>query len=147
VWGRSLPDLFVGAAKGMYSLMTDLDGLVATNWRQLRLESWDREALLVNWLNELLFLTETEGSAFVDYRIEFIGDSAELPGSLEASHDGSPGPHFPGVSGKPNKIALVAQLGSVEAPVTKAHIKAATFHDLVLVEDETGWTTVITFDV
>jgi SHS2 domain-containing protein len=31
--------------------------------------------------------------------------------------------------------------------VTKAIIKAATYHDLRLVHDGVGWSTVITFDV
>jgi riboflavin kinase/FMN adenylyltransferase len=140
VWGRALPDLFVGAARGMYSLMVDLDGPVAANWQQLRLEAWDREALLVDWLNELLFLTETQGLAFVDCRIEFLGDSTESVGS-------SPESLVQALSENPNTVALVAQVGSAKAPVTKAQIKAATFHDLALVEDETGWSAVITFDV
>lgn len=126
VWGQSLPDLFTGAARGMFGLMADLDGLVATHWRDIRLESWDRESLLVDWLNELLFLTEVEGLLFVEWRIETLDEPA-APDRTEA--------------------VLVARAGGVFNPVTRAHIKAATFHDLALVQDETGWSTVITFDV
>jgi SHS2 domain-containing protein len=118
VWGRKLPDLFVGAARGLYSLMANLDGLVATGWREVRLEARDRESLLVEWLNELLFLTEMEGLLFVDSRIESLSGTQ-----------------------------LMARAGCVVAPVTKAHIKATTFHNLELVQDEGGWSTVITFDV
>jgi len=118
VWGRELPDLFAGAARGMTSLMADLDGLVATESREVRLEAWDRESLLVDWLNELLFLTETERLLFVDYRIESLTDTA-----------------------------LVAQVRGAHAPVTNAVVKAATYHDLRLAHDGTGWSTVITFDV
>jgi len=118
VWGRELSDLFVGAARGMASLMADLDGLAATEWREIRLEAWDRESLLVDWLNELLFLTETERLLFVDYRIESLTDTA-----------------------------LVARVRGAHAPVTKAVVKAATYHDLRLVHDGTGWSTVITLDV
>jgi riboflavin kinase/FMN adenylyltransferase len=125
VWGEELPDLFVGAARGMYSLMADLDGLVATVWREVRLEAPDGETLLVDWLNELLFLTETEDLLFVDCHIDSIHESPGLP------------------TGK----VLVAQAGGVMAPVTKAHIKAATFHDLALVPSGRGWSTVITLDV
>lgn len=118
VWGNELPDLFMGAARGMYSLMADLDGLVATQWREIRLEGWDRESLLVDWLNELLFFTDTEGMLFVDCRVESLTESE-----------------------------LVARAGGVVAPAKKAHIKAATFHDLALIREEAGWSTVITFDV
>jgi SHS2 domain-containing protein len=118
VWGHELPDLFVGAARGMYSLMADLQGLVATAWRKVRLDALDQESLLVDWLNELLFLTELEDLLFVDCQIE----------SLTAT-------------------TLEARAGGLFGPVTKASIKAATFHELALVRDEDGWSTVITLDV
>mgnify|MGYP001821638546 CR=1 FL=1 len=128
VWGKGLPDLFVGAARGMCSLMGDLEDLVPKVWRTIRLESSDREALLVEWLNELLYLVETEGLLFLDFRIEAVTDS-EMARA--------------GVAG----AMMVAHVGGAVAPVTRAHIKAATFHDLKLVEDAVGWSTVITFDV
>jgi riboflavin kinase/FMN adenylyltransferase len=118
VWGYELEDLFAGAAKGMYSLMADLDGLVATDWREIRLEAWDPPALMVDWLNELLFITEVEGLVFVESRIEALEETV-----------------------------LVARAGGSAAPITKAHIKAATFHDLKFVRDGPGWSTVITLDV
>ncbi len=118
VWAEDLPGLFIGAVEGMYSLMADLEGLVATGWRQVRLEAFDRETLLVRWLNELLFFTEMEGLLFVEVRLESLSDTA-----------------------------LMAQAGGVHAPVTKAHIKAATFHNLAIVRDGAEWTAAITFDV
>jgi SHS2 domain-containing protein len=128
VWGRGLADLLVGAARGMCSLMGDLEGLVPELWRTIRLESSDREALLVEWLNEVLYLIDAEGLLFVDFRIESVSD-------LETAWAGAAG------------AAMVAHVGGAAAPVTRAHIKAATFHDLRLVEDAAGWSTVITFDV
>jgi riboflavin kinase/FMN adenylyltransferase len=120
VWGEDLASLFVGAAKGMYSLMGDLneEGPVATRWSEVSLEAEDREILLVEWLNELLFLAETEEVLFVDFQIESLDDGV-----------------------------LTARVGGIPAQVTKADIKAATFHDLEIVRDGTGWSTEITFDV
>jgi riboflavin kinase/FMN adenylyltransferase len=129
VWGGGLPDLIVGAARGMCSLMGDLEDLVPDVWRTIRLEARDREALLVEWLNELLFLIEQEGLLFMDFRIQSLSDSPEIEQT--------------GTAG----AKLTANVGGAVAPVTRAHIKAATFHDLELVEDEAGWSTVITFDV
>ena len=128
VWGRELVDLFAGAARGMCSLMGDLDGLVPGVWRTVRLESTDLETLLVEWLNELLYLIESEGLLFIEYHVESLRAS-------KAVRDGTPG------------AAMVAHVGGVVAPVSKADIKAATFHDLALVEDSTGWSATITFDV
>jgi riboflavin kinase/FMN adenylyltransferase len=120
VWGEDLPALYAGAARGMYSLMGDIheEGLIATEWREVSLEALDRETLLVDWLNELLFLAEVEGLLFLEFRIESLTDTT-----------------------------LHAQAGGIHAPVTKADIKAATFHDLEIAQDGSGWSTVITFDV
>ena len=128
VWGRELADLLVGAALGMFSLMGDPESLVPEVWRTIKLESIDRETLLVDWLNELLYLTEVEGLFSVDFRIESVGEPDAAPAGATSAK-------------------LVAQVGGAVAPVTRAHIKAVTFHDLELVEDATGWSTVITFDV
>ncbi|MGD9144630.1 MAG: bifunctional riboflavin kinase/FAD synthetase [Anaerolineae bacterium] len=128
VWGRGLPDLFVGAARGMYDLMADLDLLVSISWQTIRLEAWDQETLLVDWLNELLFHTEMDGLLFVDFRIESLDAPSQLGSGSSAA-------------------SLVAHVGGVHAPATGADIKAATFHNLSLVQDESGWSTVITFDV
>jgi SHS2 domain-containing protein len=118
VWGKHPQDLFAGAARGMFDLMADVEGLVATTWRAVQLEDWDQESLLVAWLNELLFLSEAEDLLLVDYRIESLTDTA-----------------------------LVAQVGGTPGPVTKAAIKAATFHNLAVVREARGWATVVTFDV
>ncbi len=118
VWGRRLPDLYAGAARGMYGLMADLDGVVATDWVDLQVQGADAEALLVDWLNELLYRTEADGLLFSQCQILSLTDTE-----------------------------LVARVGGVDAPVTGAHIKAATYHDLALVQEDGGWSTVITFDV
>ena len=102
----------------MFSLMADLDGMVATDWRQVHLESWDMESLLVDWLNELLFLAESEGLLVLEGRI------AEL-----------------------SQTKLTAKAGTVPGQISKAHIKAATFHNLKIRHGSRGWSTVITFDV
>ena len=59
VWGAELPALFVGAARGMYSLMDEElgdRGLVPTRWRNVALEVVDREdvldKLLATWGGE-----------------------------------------------------------------------------------------------
>jgi SHS2 domain-containing protein len=135
VWADTLPDLFVGAAKAMYTLMAEVEGLVATDWRQLRLQALDGEALLVDWLNELLFLTETDGLLFVDCQIETLTGQASTGQSTEHTVESA------------NGVTLSARVGGVSAPVTKAHIKAATFHGLEITHNERGWSTQITFDV
>jgi SHS2 domain-containing protein len=117
VWGVELSDLFVGAARGMGALMAEMNGLQATRWREVRLEALDRETLLVAWLNELLFLTESEDLLFVEFRVKALTETT-----------------------------LVAWVGATPGAINRGHLKAATFHALELVQDEMGWSTEITFD-
>lgn len=77
--------------------------------RLLEVTSVDREALLVDWLNEILFVAETEGWVAVDFDV------------LEAS---------------PTRLAVNARGVSVEEPPSL--VKAATFHGLRVVEQAGG---------
>ena len=120
LWVRGVQpaDLFAGSLRGMYSLMGDLEGAEAESWYSIELEGLDRESLLVSWLNELLFLTETEGCLFVEAQIETLTETR-----------------------------LVGRVGGFRGSVSKASIKAATYHDLAVSRDGEGWSTLITFDV
>jgi riboflavin kinase/FMN adenylyltransferase len=120
VWGRSMSALFVGAARGMYSLIDGLDreGRVATEWHSVSLEALDQESLLVEWLNELLYLAEREGLLLLAFEIESLTETT-----------------------------LEGRVGGVSAEEIEVDIKAATYHDLALREEEGGWSTQITFDV
>jgi SHS2 domain-containing protein len=119
VRGATLAELFAHAAEGMYALMDaqpERGGPEAT--REVQLEAYDLESLLVAWLNELLYLTESENLRFVRFRI----------GSIENS-------------------SLAATAIGVTAPDLNQHIKAVTFHDLRVVETGEGLETTIVFDV
>jgi riboflavin kinase/FMN adenylyltransferase len=136
VWGESLPDLFVGAARGMFSMMADTNDLVATEQREVRLQALDAETLLVDWLNELLYLTESTGLLFGSWSVDslaFAPTAVSQPSGQPAAGSGS--------------ATLVARAGGAPGDVTGAHIKAATFHDLALVRGDQGWSTIVTFDV
>ncbi len=65
-------ELFVQSGLGMYAVMTDTADVLARTSREVRAEAADAEHLLVAWLLELLFLTETEHLLFsrFDVRIE-----------------------------------------------------------------------------
>ena len=68
--GDTLAEAFANAAEGMYALQVDLDGVEERVERHVLVESDGHEALLVDWLLELLFLTETEGLVFRRFAID-----------------------------------------------------------------------------
>ncbi len=60
-FGRDFDELFVNAALGLYSLITDQGGIDEAKEMDLSVESDSIEGLLVAWLNELIFLFDAYG--------------------------------------------------------------------------------------
>lgn len=58
--GRTPEEVFVHAAQGLVDLMVDPRGLQETRSVEVTVSAPDREALLVSWLNELLYLLDTQ---------------------------------------------------------------------------------------
>lgn len=83
------------------------------------IDSMDGESLMVDWLSELLYLHETSGALFTDCAI--LRWTAT---HLEAD-----------VSGYP----------PVEAPAV--HVKAVTYHQLLIQANADGWLAQIYFDI
>jgi len=106
-----------GRALGLF-LLRGAAGEPAGEARTIEILSVDREALLVDWLNEILFLAEVERWVAVDFDIAEI--SAE---QLKASARGVP----------------------VDEP--PALVKAATFHGLAVEEGDGGFQAEVIFDV
>jgi protein archease len=80
----------------------------------------DIEALLVDWMNELILLTEEGKACVADIRIETVTDEG-----LQASAD-------------------LVECGS---PPEGTELKAATYHQLSVRQTDDGWVAVVYFDV
>lgn len=117
VTGRDLPDLFANAASALFHLMAAPPD-TAERIREVNVESIDLEGLLVDWLNELIFLHEVHGESFISFDI-----LAFTPTCLRAM-----------IWGGPTRQKLKT-------------IKAATFHNLEVLETDAGAQATIVFDV
>jgi len=117
-YGRDMRGLFASAAHGMFALMAEPPIGEPAREREVSLEGMDYESLLVDWLNELIYLHEVEGETYYQFAIETLS-----PTKLKAHVIGGPSRHK-----------------------TKA-IKAATFHDLAIEETPSGLVATIVFDV
>ena len=120
VRGETREALFAHAAEGLYALMRWAPPANAPpQERTLNLSAPDAETLLVDWLGELLYLSEAHGvrwSAFAVHR----ASETELAATVRGA-----------VGGRP------------EQPV-----KAVTYHGLRVAPGPDGrWETTITFDV
>jgi SHS2 domain-containing protein len=68
-YGADLKQAFANAARGLFSLITDLDGVEEILHRDAELTASDEESLLVEWLNELIYQFDTEGIIFKRFDI------------------------------------------------------------------------------
>ncbi len=119
VRGATLEQLFVHAAQGMFYLMhcapTDNSHPIM---HRITLEAPDIESLLVDWLNELLYLAERGQEHLAEYEIETMTPTSIVAVTCGWTHHSR------------QKV-----------------IKAATFWDLSIVQQDNYWETTITFDV
>jgi SHS2 domain-containing protein len=116
--GRTLEELFANAATGMMTFLFGSDVGDAPPYRTetIEIEARDREALLVDWLSELLYRATSEYHAYMGFRIR----------ELTATR-------------------LKATVTAVAAEAVE-DIKAVTYHELSVREREGRWEATIVFD-
>ena len=68
-YGADMSEAFANAAKALFSLITDLDDVVEGLHRDIELTAPDQESLLVEWLNELIYLFDAEQIIFKRFDI------------------------------------------------------------------------------
>jgi protein archease len=68
-YGGDLKEAFANAAYGMFSLIADLDEVGEEVSREVDVQAIDQEALLVDWLNELLYLFDVDHIIFKRFEI------------------------------------------------------------------------------
>ncbi len=120
VRGRDLRELLVNAALGLSALLADRTeaSVEATQTRQVEVEAFDPESLLVSWLSELIYWAEKD--RFVCYGIEVQ--------EVSSAH-------------------LKATCTGGCAPELRHHIKAVTYHNLQIIQTDQGLETTVVFDV
>ncbi len=68
-YGSDMKKAFANAAKGLFSLITELDDVEEVTYRDIELTAPDQESLLVGWLNELIYLFDAENILFKRFAI------------------------------------------------------------------------------
>jgi SHS2 domain-containing protein len=120
-YGADLKQAFANAAKGLSSLITDPGAVEERLRRDMELSAADKESLLVDWLNELVFYFDTEGILFKRF------DIIELDGNhLRARGYGEK------VDSSKHQI--------------KRGVNAATYH-MLKIERDKGYLVQVLFDI
>jgi SHS2 domain-containing protein len=90
VRAATLNDVFCEAATGLFATIVDLDGVRPAQERAFRIEGTEPDYLLFDWLNELLFVFDSEHLLFCEFDvwIDQAGLSARARGEPldEARH-------------------------------------------------------------
>lgn len=121
-YGATLSELFVHAAQGMESLMVAPEQVQVTTTRTVKAEGQDVVSLLIAWLNELIFLFDTEFLLLRDFTIEQLSET-----QLTAQASGEP------------YDAQRHELSSA--------IKAVTWHEAAVTPTGEGYKARIIFDI
>ncbi len=127
--GATLPDVFVNAGMALYSLSTDVDAVQEQFAREVHVEADTCDVLLIRFLNELIFLLESEW--FVGHRIEIGAMQCDLQG------------------GKPAVLSarIQGEEFSPDRHERRLLLKAATYHKLRLEQQKDGWYAEVIFDI
>lgn len=72
-YGDTLGDRFANAAYALFDQMTDVAKVSPTGEFRLELEATNREQLLVDFLQELLFIHDVEGIVFGEFEVDTDG--------------------------------------------------------------------------
>ena len=122
VYGVDIKQLFSNAALALFSLITEPGSVGEQLRRNVEVVSEDNDSLLVEWLNELIYLYDAEHILFNRFDIENLSNN-----QIKATCYGEP---F-----DPLKHRI------------KTGVKAATYHMLRIIKDNHGYEVQIIFDV
>ena len=121
-YGDDLRQLFRNAARGLFSIIVELNDIESKERIEIEVTAPDREALLVNWLNELIYIVDAKGLLLKDF------DIAELTETRIKA------------KGYGEKI-------DIEKHHLKTQVKAATYHQLKIEQKSDGWRAQVIFDI
>jgi SHS2 domain-containing protein len=121
-YGADLKEAFANAARGMFSLMVDLDSVGDAVRRAVAVRADNREDLLVAWLNELIYLCEVEDVLFSRFEVSELTE--RKLGAMCCGERIDPARHQ-----------------------MKTGVKAATYHKVRIEEGKGGCRVQVLFDI
>jgi len=121
-YGADIKQLFSNAALALFSLITEVGSINEKLRRHVEIVSEDKDSLLVEWLNELIYLFDAEHVLFRRFDIESLTNN-----QLKATCYGE--------DFDPLKHKI------------RTEVKAATYHMLKINRNNRGYEVQILFDV
>lgn len=120
-YGADIMEAFANAARGLFSLITELDDIEEVEEREIELTADDQKSLLVNWLNELIYLFDTENIVFKRFDITQLDDTRL-------------------------KAKCYGEIADTSRHKIKTGVKGATYH-MLGIERSNGYKVEVLFDI
>ncbi|MBM2825656.1 MAG: hypothetical protein HW402_1320, partial [Dehalococcoidales bacterium] len=120
-YGVDMKQAFANAAKALFSLITELDDVEESIYRDIEVTAPDQESLLVEWLNELIYRFDTEQILFKKFDID----------QFEPNH---------------LKARSYGEKVDTSKHTLKVGVKAATYH-MLKVDGKNGSRVQVLFDI
>jgi protein archease len=121
-YGATLPELFAASAIALLSIADEPAAAEPRGEYRLAVESGDRESLLVDWLNEVLYWYDGKRIAFREFRIDALSDEA-----VDAVGVGEP--------------------RDPERHRSRLIVKAVTYHQLKIEQRADSWVAEVYLDI
>ena len=122
VHGENLKALFENAGEAFFHLITDLRKVRRRTERRIDIGGESLDRLMVDWLSELLYLHDVENLLFKGFKVESVGEDG-----LRAM-----------VKGEPFQEGV---------HVIKTGVKAVTYHQIEVRQENGRWRAQIIFDL
>jgi SHS2 domain-containing protein len=122
VHGENLKALFENAGEAFFHLITDLRKVRRRTERRIDIGGESLDRLMVDWLSELLYLHDVENLLFKGFKVESVGEDG-----LRAV-----------VKGEPFQEGV---------HVIKTGVKAVTYHQIEVRQEDGSWRAQVIFDL
>ncbi len=123
-YGSTLEEAFENAALAMFNIMINTENIKPHIKREVEISSQDTEALLVDWLSELLYLFEVDAIVFGRFKVKIIKED----------------------EGFLLKACALGESIDTSKHSFDAQVKAVTFHELEIKQDD-GFCVQVVVDV
>jgi SHS2 domain-containing protein len=122
-YGNDLNMLYENAALAMFEVMINTDQVGEKIIKEIEVDGFDLKSLMFNWLNELLFLYDSENLTFSRFDIQIDEDRMRL------------------------KAKILGEEIDIERHEIRADVKACTYHCMEIRRIDDGYYAQILLDV
>uniref|UniRef100_A0A7J3ZJ10 Protein archease n=1 Tax=Fervidicoccus fontis TaxID=683846 RepID=A0A7J3ZJ10_9CREN len=125
-WGETLERAFENAARATFEVMTDTSRVEPRVGREIEVEGFDLENLLLRWIEELLLLFDSENLLLGEFKVERIAETQE---------------------GYRLNATVRGERFNSEKHESRTHVKAVTYAQMKIWKENYTWRVRFTLDI